>query len=102
MGLRWRSWEGHQSELEPQAHARPINNPTTHPSEEGRETRAEPHPGPGAVSQSGRQQDSSSAAPSPLSNPICCYDMAASDGRHALIRRFLLQPEAVGWCVCAG
>lgn len=37
MRLRWRSWEGHQSELEPQAHARPINNPTTHPSEEGRE-----------------------------------------------------------------
>lgn len=89
--------------LKPQAHASQINNPhraspqVTQTSkgrraEESLETRGEPNPLLDALSQSGRHEDSSSAALSPLLNMISCYDMVAGNVSCALIRHFLLQP----------
>lgn len=99
--------------LKPQAHAGQINNPhhasphVTQTSkgrraEESRETWGELDLPLDALSQSGRDEDSSSAALSPLLNPISCYDMVAGDVSRALIRHFLLQPAGLLAVVSAG
>ncbi len=45
-----------------------------------------------SLSPSGRDEDSSSAALSPLFNTISCYDMVPASVGHVLIRCFLLKP----------
>lgn len=45
---------------------------------------------PSTEPQSGRDEDSSSAAVSPPFNPIPCYDIVAGDAGAALIRHFPL------------
>lgn len=99
--------------LKPQAHASQINNPhraspqvsqtsKDRRAEESRETRGEPDPPLDAASQSGRDEDSSSAALTPLLNMISCFDVVAGDVSRALSRHFLLQPAGLLAVALAG
>lgn len=92
--------------LKPQAHAGQINNPHQaspqviqtskgRRAEEGWGTCWKSDTPQCSLSQSGRDEDSSSAALSVLLlNMISCYDMVPGDVGHALIRRF--HPGPVG------
>lgn len=85
---------------QPQAHAGQINNPHQASPQVTQKLQSQARRvGLGdllriwySLSQSGRDEDSSSTALPPLLNMISCYDMVPGDVGHALIRYFLLGP----------